>query len=81
MILDNYLGNFSSTLMPIKINFIEEDGSLVAIATGQPKLILTTAGKDKFTFEQAGLTIQFNESKSEFNLLINGQTILFTRDK
>ena len=68
-------------MMPIKINFTEEDGSLVANATGQPKLPLTAAGKDKFTFDQAGLTIQFNESKSEFNLLINGQTILFTKDK
>ena len=81
VILDSYLGNFSSALMPIKINFTEEDGSLVANATGQPKLPLTTAGKDKFTFEQAGLTIQFNESKSEFNLLINGQSFLFTKDK
>lgn len=81
VILDNYLGNFSSTMIPIKINFTEEDGMLVANATGQPKLPLEPAGKDKFTFEQAGLTIQFNESKSEFNLLINGQTFLFTKVK
>ena len=81
VILDNYFGNFSSTMIPIKINFTEEDGNLVANATGQPKLPLTIAGKDKFTFDQAGLTIQFNESKSEFNLIVNGQTILFTKDK
>jgi hypothetical protein len=81
VILDNYFGNFSSTMIPIKINFTEEEGSLVANATGQPKLPLTAAGKDKFTFDQAGLTIQFNESKSEFNLLINGQSFLFTKDK
>ncbi|CAN1520099.1 M1_APN_like domain containing protein [Flavobacteriaceae bacterium] len=81
VILDNYFGNFSSAMIPIKINFTEEDGSLVANATGQPKLPLTAAGKDKFTFDQAGLTIQFNESKSEFNLLINGQSFLFTKDK
>ena len=81
VILDSYLGNFSSTMIPIKINFTEEEGNLVANATGQPKLPLTTAGKDKFTFDQAGLTIQFNESKSEFNLIINGQSFLFTKDK
>lgn len=81
VILDNYFGNFSSTMIPIKINFTEEEGSLVANATGQPKLPLTAVGKDKFTFDQAGLTIQFNESKSEFNLLINGQSFLFTKDK
>jgi hypothetical protein len=81
LILDNYFGNFSSTMIPIKINFTEEDGNLVANATGQPKLPLTIAGKDKFTFDQAGLTIQFNENKSEFNLIVNGQTFLFTKDK
>jgi hypothetical protein len=81
LILDNYFGNFSSTMIPIKINFTEEDGNLVANATGQPKLPLTIAGKDKFTFDQAGLTIQFNESKSEFNLIVNGQTFFFTKDK
>ena len=81
VILDNYFGNFSSTMIPIKINFTEEEGKLVANATGQPKLPLDIAGKDKFTFDQAGLTIQFNESKSEFNLIVNGQTFLFTKDK
>ena len=81
VILDNYFGNFSSTMIPIKINFAEEEGMLVANATGQPKLPLDAAGKDKFTFEQAGLTIQFNESKTEFNLIVNGQTFLFTKDK
>jgi hypothetical protein len=27
------------------------------------------------------LTIQFNEAKTELNLMINGQTFLFTKDK
>lgn len=81
VILDNYLGNYSSAMIPIKINFTEEEGTLVLNATGRPELSLETAGKDKFTFEQAGLTIQFNESKTEFNLQINGQTFLFTKDK
>jgi hypothetical protein len=81
VILENYFGNFSSAMIPIKISFSEEEGMLVANATGQPKLLLDVAGKDKFTFEQAGLTIQFNESRSEFNLIVNGQTFLFTKDK
>jgi hypothetical protein len=68
-------------MIPIKIVISEEDGSLVAKATGQPNIPLESAGKDKFTFEQAGLTIQFNEVKTELNLMINGQTFLFTKDK
>ena len=81
VILDAYFGNYSSAMIPIKIAISEEDGSLVAKATGQPNIPLENAGKDKFTFDQAGLTIQFNEAKTEFNLMVNGQTFLFTKDK
>jgi hypothetical protein len=81
VILDAYFGTYSSSMIPIKIAISEEDGSLVAKATGQPNIPLESAGKDKFTFEQAGLTIQFNEAKTELNLMINGQTFLFTKDK
>jgi len=81
VILDAYFGNYSSTMIPIKIAITEEDGSLVAKATGQPSIPLENAGKDKFTFDQAGLTVQFNEAKTELNLMINGQTFLFTKDK
>ena len=81
VILDPYFGTYSSSMIPIKIVITEEDGSLVAKATGQPNIPLENAGKDKFTFEQAGLTIQFNEAKTELNLMINGQTFLFTKDK
>jgi hypothetical protein len=81
VILDAYFGNYSSAMIPIKIAISEEDGSLVAKATGQPNIPLENSGKDKFTFDQAGLTIQFNEAKTEFNLMVNGQTFLFTKDK
>lgn len=81
LILDDYLGNFSSKMIPIKVVFTDENGVLVANASGQPKLSLQTAGKDKFTFEQAGLIMQFNESKNEVTLSVNGQSFLFTRDK
>jgi hypothetical protein len=81
LILDSYLGKFSSKIIPIEIEFIEETGQLIMNSTGQPKLPLEIAGKDKFGFEQAGLVIQFNANQSEFNLEINGQSFLFTRNK
>jgi hypothetical protein len=80
IILDGYLGNFSSKSIPIKITFSEDAGTLVAKATGQPDLSLEPAGKDKFAFEQAGLSMQFNEAKNEMTLFVNGQNFLFTRD-
>jgi hypothetical protein len=81
VILDGYLGKFASTQIPLKIDFIEENGVLVALATGQPQLPLEVIGKDKFAFQQAGLIIQFNKSKEEFTLAVNGQEFLFKREK
>jgi hypothetical protein len=81
VILDGYFGNFSSKMITMKIVFTEENGTLTANATGQPKLPLEMTGKDKFAFEQAGIVIQFNESKSEFTLAVDGQSFLFSRDK
>jgi hypothetical protein len=81
VILDAYLGAFSSKQIPVKLVFSEENGVLVGKSQGQPNLTLAAAGKDKFVFDAAGLTIQFNENKSEFTLGVNGQSFLFTRDK
>ena len=81
VILDPYFGAFSSKQIPVKLVFSEENGILVGKSEGQPNLTLAAAGKDKFVFDAAGLTIQFNENKSEFTLGVNGQSFLFTRDK
>ena len=81
VVLDGYLGKFSSKIIPIEIEFTEENGKIIMNSSGQPKLPLETAGKDKFTFEQAGLVIQFNANQNEFSLEINGQSFLFTRIK
>ncbi len=81
MNLDSYLGNFSSTQIPIKINFTQEDDSLVINATGQQSVPLENLGNGKFTFDQAGLTVQFNEQKSGFKLSFGAQSFEFTKDK
>lgn len=81
VILDAYLGTFSSKQIPVKIVFSEDKGVLIGKSEGQPNLSFAPAGKDKFLANQPGLTIQFNENKSEFTLEVNGQSFLFTRDK
>ncbi|MFE3867202.1 M1 family metallopeptidase [Flavobacterium sp. LS2P90] len=81
VILDAYLGSFSSKQIPVKIVFSEENGTLTGKSEGQSNLTFTPTGKDKFLATQAGLTIQFNENKSEFTLEVPGQSFLFTRDK
>ncbi|WP_298393274.1 M1 family metallopeptidase [Flavobacterium sp.] len=79
--LDVYVGDYSSTKIPLKINFTEEDDSLVINSPGQPSTPLDDKGNGKFTLEQAGLTIQFNTAKNGFTLSISGQSFEFTKDK
>jgi Peptidase family M1 domain len=79
VILDAYLGMFSSKQIPIKIDITEDNGVIVMKATGQPNLSLQPAGKDKFSSTQVALSIQFNESKSEFTLDYSGQKFVFSR--
>ena len=79
--LASYLGAFSSAKLPIKITFTEEDESLVINSPGQPETPLDNKGSGKFTMAQAGLTIQFNETKDALTLSIGAQSFDFTKDK
>ena len=81
IVLDGYLGNYSSPSIPIKVTFKQEDESLVMSSTGQQDLPLENAGNNKFTFEQAGLSVQFNDAKDAFTITFNGQSFDFTKDK
>lgn len=79
--LTPYLGKFSSQQLPIKITFTEEDESLVINSPGQPATALDSKGAGKFSLEQAGLVIQFNEAKDAIKLSVGPQSFDFTRDK
>lgn len=80
VILDPYLGTFSSKNFPIKIIFEEEDGILKATAVGQGTLPLEPDGKDRFKHQAYGIVIQFNEAKTEAKLIQGGEIVL-TREK
>jgi len=80
VILDPYLGTFSSKMIPIKLTFTEEDGNLIGVATGQSPILFEPMGKDRFQHAAYGIQIQFNEAKTEVTL-IQGREILFTREK
>ncbi len=81
VINDPYFGHFSSKELPLKMELVEENESLVAKATGQPPLTLISTGKDKFLHEGYGLEFSFNEAKTEFTLTYNGKKFLYTKDK
>jgi hypothetical protein len=80
VILDPYLGTFSSKQIPIKLVFTEDNDALVATATGQGPITLEPVGKDRFAFAAYGIELQFNEAKTEVTLK-QGAEILFTREK
>ncbi|MCO5949132.1 serine hydrolase domain-containing protein [Mucilaginibacter flavidus] len=79
--LDKYLGEYSSTQLPLKITVTKNNTTLMAQATGQSQFPLETVDTDKFVFTQAGITMIFNPAKGEFTLLQGGQNYLFMKTK
>jgi len=79
--LDKYLGEYSSTQIPLKIIITKDKSTLFAQATGQSAFPLEAIDKDKFQFEQAGIEMEFNTDKSEFTLKQGGGSFLFTKAK
>ena len=43
-------------------------------------IISILLGKDKFSFEAAGLDLEFNTAKGELTIIQGGSPIVFTRD-
>ena len=77
--LDKYLGNYSSTQMPLKIAITKNNTTLFGQATGQGAFPLEAKGGDKFVYAASGLTLQFDPAKNSFTLSQGGATYLFTK--
>ncbi len=77
--LTPYSGVFASAQAPIEIETKFSNGSLTLIIEGQPELPLENEGNGKFTLAEAGMTMQFNEDRSSFQLEVQGQSLTFTR--
>ncbi|WP_144891785.1 M1 family metallopeptidase [Flavobacterium tiangeerense] len=82
VILDGYLGIFSTQMAPLKITFSEKNGALNALITNYPAFSVENIGKNAFESKQAGLKFEFNENLNGFEMTVpGGQKIPFTRDK
>ena len=77
--LSAYVGEYSSSMIPVVIKMVVENNELVAVVDGQPNLYLTNDGDGKFLFEEADLEIQFSEEKSSFEMSVSGQIFEFKR--
>ncbi|MES2573574.1 MAG: M1 family metallopeptidase [Bacteroidota bacterium] len=81
VILDSYIGKFSTKLAPIKIEFTEENNVLFVEITNYPKFSLLPIETDTFESKAAGVKFQFNENKKGLDMIIGEtQKIPFTRD-
>lgn len=78
--LDQYLGVYATTQIPLKITITKDNITLISQATGQSSFPLEATEKDKFKFEPAGITLEFNPSKNEMMLKQGGQAVLFTKE-
>jgi hypothetical protein len=82
IILDGYLGVYSTKTAPIKITFSEKNSVLNVLITDYPSFSVENTGKNKFESKLAGLKFEFNDALDGFEMLIpEGQKIAFTRDK
>jgi CubicO group peptidase (beta-lactamase class C family) len=79
--LDQYLGVYSSTQIPIKLTITKKDGRLSGQGTGQSAFPLEASAKDEFKFEPAGIVMLFNPEKGELLLNQGGGKFTFTREK
>lgn len=82
VILDGYLGVYSTKMAPLKITFTEKNGALNVLITNYPSFLVEPIGKNTFESKQAGLKFEFNDSLNGFDMTVpEGQKIPFTRDK
>lgn len=78
--LQDYIGVYGSKQHPIKITFKVENNKLIGQAEGQGSIELDYDGNDKFTYEAAGLEIQFAKDKKTITLSQGGQKFEFTKE-
>jgi hypothetical protein len=84
IILDGYLGTYSTKNAPLKIELTEKNSVLNVEITNFPKFsVEPVAGeKDTFISNRAGLKFKFNDAKTGFDMIVlgNKQIIPFTKN-
>lgn len=78
--LEPLTGNYSSSTVPLKINVFIKDKKLMAQASGQSAFPLEATSKTNFTFDAAGIEIDFNPAKKEFVISQGGTKNTFTKE-
>ncbi len=76
---NKYVGKYSSSQTPLRINIIEKNRTLYAQGNGQRAIPFEAKGDNKFTCAIQGATLQFDTAKKSFSLMQGGTSHLFTK--
>ncbi|MCO6146674.1 serine hydrolase [Flavobacterium sp. NRK1] len=77
--LDKYIGNYTTTEIPIGIMITKQGTSLIAQATGQSSFPLSAAEENVFKFSKAGIVLEFDPAKNQMILKQGGGVFTFTK--
>lgn len=78
--LDQYVGMYSSSSFPLKINITKEDDQLMGQATGQPSFPLEATAEHQFEFSPAGIVMKFKPEENTMAFEQRGANYTFTRE-
>lgn len=78
--LDKLVGIYASAQLPLKITVTRVNKTLIAQATGQSAFPLEATGKNVFTFEQAGVIMEFMPDENKMVLKQGGGKFEFKKD-
>lgn len=78
--LDLYVGEYSSTQIPIKMTITRNGNSLIGQATGQPAFPLEAVNEYTFSYQAVDLILEFNADKKEMTLHQMGGEYLFSKN-
>lgn len=78
--LEPFLGTYSSTQLFLKIKITRDGDTLIAQATDQPSFPLVATGPARFTFDQAGVVMEFNVEEKTLLLKQAGEEFLFKKE-
>ena len=79
--LEQYIGIYTSSDLPVQITITKVSGALIAQATGQSAFQLEPIEKNQFKYDQAGVKINFENSRDKFVLVQAGKSFVFSKTK
>ena len=78
--LELYAGTYVSKKVPVKISVYQKDSKMYAQATGQMPFPLIAHGDHRFSYEKAGIEMEFSPQKNEMVMKQGGGSFLFSRE-